>query len=148
MSENDPSDPVAVHEGPFAGWLTWGQGSDPFETLTGPYYMKPLPEGGHVCAFLPEARNCNGMGNVHGGALMTFADFALFAHAREALDGTPCVTLQFESQFVGAARPGALIESRGEIVRATRSIVFVRGAMTQEGKPVFSYSGILKRIGK
>lgn len=149
MSENpSPSNlPSLVHEGPMAGWSTWGLGSDPFETLTGPYYMKADGEGGYVCAFLPEAKNANGMGNIHGGALMTFADFALFAHAHDHMGQGPCVTVQFESQFIGAAKQGVLIESRGEIVRTTRSMLFVRGLMSQEGKPVLAYSGILKRIG-
>jgi acyl-coenzyme A thioesterase 13 len=55
MSENTPSKPKAVTEGPFAGWQTWGNGSDPFETLTGPFYMRGLPAGGYECAFMPEA---------------------------------------------------------------------------------------------
>jgi acyl-coenzyme A thioesterase 13 len=149
MSENPlPNNlPQPVTEGPFAGWSTWGLGSDPFETLTGPYYMKAQVGGGYVCAFMPEAKNANGMGNTHGGALMTFADFALFAHAHDHMNSSPCVTVQFESQFIGGAQAGAIIESHGEVVRATRSMIFVRGLMSQGGKPVMAYSGILKRIG-
>lgn len=147
MSENTPSKPTRVTGGPFDGWSTWGQGSDPFETLTGPYYMRALPQGGYECAFMPDDKNCNGMGNIHGGALMTFADFALFAHAHDEMDGNPCVTMQFESQFVGGAKPGILITSEGEIVRATRTMLFIRGMLKQAGKPVLSYSAVLKRIG-
>ena len=148
MSENTPSKPQLVSEGPFAGWSTWGNGSDPFETLTGPFYMKALDQGGYVCAFMPEAQHCNGMGNIHGGCLMTFADFALFAHAHDHLVGGPCVTMQFESQFVGGAKPGILIESHGDIVRVTRTMLFIRGLMSQEDKPILAYSAILKRIGQ
>ncbi|MFN7674210.1 MAG: PaaI family thioesterase, partial [bacterium] len=89
MSENTPSKPQLVTEGAFANWSTWGNGSDPFETLTGPFYMKPLPEGGYICAFMPEERHCNGMGNIHGGCLMTFADFALFAHCHDYMNEQP-----------------------------------------------------------
>jgi acyl-coenzyme A thioesterase PaaI-like protein len=123
MSENPnpQTQPQAVTEGPYAGWNTWGLGSDPFETLTGPYHMKPDGAGGQLCAFTPGPQNANGMGAVHGGALMTFADFALFAHAHAHMDGTPCVTVQFESQFIGAGRVGTMIVSKGEVVRATRS---------------------------
>jgi acyl-coenzyme A thioesterase 13 len=148
MSENTPSKPRPVTEGPFAGWMTWGNESDPFETLTGPYYMKPLPEGGYTCAYMPEQKNCNGMGNIHGGSLMTFADFALFAHAHDYMNETPCVTMQFESQFVGGAKPNELIVSSAEIVRATRTMLFIRGLLTQSDKPVLSYSAVLKRIGQ
>jgi acyl-coenzyme A thioesterase 13 len=147
MSENTPSKPQAVTVGPFAGWQTWGNGSDPFETLTGPFYMRALAAGGYECAFMPEAHHANGMGNIHGGALMTFADFALFAHAHDSMSTHPCVTMQFESQFVGGAQVGGLIESAGEIVRETRTMIFIRGLISQGGKPVLAYSAILKRIG-
>jgi acyl-coenzyme A thioesterase 13 len=55
--------------------------------------------------------------------------------------------MQFESQFVGGAVVGSLIESAGEIVRETRTMIFIRGLMSQGGKPVLAYSAILKRIG-
>jgi acyl-coenzyme A thioesterase 13 len=147
MSEasSQSSEPVDVTEGEFAGWQTWGFGSDPFETLTGPYYMRKLADGSYECAFKPDAKNANGAGMIHGGALMTFADFALFAHATDLLR-EPCVTVQFEGQFVGAAKPGAVVISRGEVTRNTRSLVFVRGVMEQDGRPVFAWSGIIKRL--
>jgi acyl-coenzyme A thioesterase 13 len=148
MSENTPSKPQLVTEGPYAGWSTWGNGSDPFETLTGPFYMRALATGGgYECAFMPEAHHANGMGNIHGGALMTFADFALFAHAHDLMSEHPCVTMQFESQFVGGAVPRKMIQSRGDIVRATRTMIFIRGLISQGDKPVLAYSAILKRIG-
>ena len=78
---------------------------------------------------------------------MTFADFALFAHCHDYMNAQPCVTMQFESQFVGGAKAGLLIESTADIVRATRTMLFIRGVLTQENKPVLAYSAILKRIG-
>jgi acyl-coenzyme A thioesterase PaaI-like protein len=138
-------DPIDVTEGPWAGWRTWGAGNDPYETLTGPYFLREEADGSVTCGYTPEAKNLNGGGNVHGGSLMTFADFCLFAHAKTwTLDHY--VTVQFESQFIGAGKPDVAILSTGEVVRQTRSMLFVRGIMTQEGKPVFSYSGILKRV--
>jgi acyl-coenzyme A thioesterase 13 len=148
MHEHNPSTPIPISEGPFAGWQTWGNGSDPFETLTGPYYMRGLPSGGYECAFMPEAHHANGMGNIHGGALMTFADFALFSHAYDLVLAHPCVTMQFESQFVGGAKVGTRIVSHGEIVRETRTMIFLRGLIFQDTKPVLAYSAILKRIGR
>jgi acyl-coenzyme A thioesterase 13 len=87
------------------------------------------------------------MGNIHGGALMTFADFALFAHAHDLMNEQACVTMQFESQFVGGAKVGEILHSRGEIVRQTRAMIFVRAIISQADKPILAYSGILKRIG-
>ena len=70
-----------VSEGAWAGWYHY-EPRDRFEDHTGPFYCKPdgasLNGGGVVCGFRPEAKNCNAGGNVHGGAVMTFADYALF----------------------------------------------------------------------
>jgi acyl-coenzyme A thioesterase PaaI-like protein len=147
MSENTYAKPALVTDGDFAGWLTWGNGSDPFETMTGPFYMRPQPQGGYECAFMAVAHHANGMGNIHGGALMTFADFALFAHAHDQVSTNPCVTMQFESQFVGGAKVGHLLQSHGEIIRETRTMIFMRGLISQAGKPILAYSAILKRVG-
>jgi acyl-coenzyme A thioesterase PaaI-like protein len=43
------------------------------------------------CAFRVEKIHLNGMGNVHGGAFMAFADYCLFATAAPLLQG-PAVT--------------------------------------------------------
>src|SRR5689334_19529653 len=37
---------VTLTEGPFAGWTTWSGGSDPYETLIGPFYFRE--EGGQA----------------------------------------------------------------------------------------------------
>ena len=58
----------------------------------------------------------NGSGFVHGGALMTFADYTIFVIAREALAGHGSVTVSTNSDFVDAGRAGQLIECRGEVV--------------------------------
>ena len=49
----------------------------------------------------------NGSGFVHG-ALMTFADYTIFAIAREALAGHGSVTVSTNSDFVDAGRAGQL----------------------------------------
>ena len=71
---------IELTEGPFAGWITWGAGSDPFETANGPFCFK-IENGTARCAFQPRREHLNGGGAVHGGALMRFADFALFSIA-------------------------------------------------------------------
>ena len=59
---------VLIADGPFAGWMTWPD-TDPFETLVGPYYFRPLAEGGYECATVLQPRHHNGHGVAHGGAL-------------------------------------------------------------------------------
>ena len=51
---------------------------EPFYTISlfNPFYYKN-EAGQFVCAFVAEMKNCNTYGGVHGGVLMTFADFSL-----------------------------------------------------------------------
>ena len=137
--------PVLVETGEFAGWKHWP--GDPFENRIGPFYFRQ-DEQGPVCAFRAEAHHMNGMGSMHGGCLMSFADFALFAIAHDELDNAPAVTVAFSSEFLGASRVGQWIEARGDVLRAGRSIIFVRGVAQADGKPILNFSGTLMRVGK
>lgn len=137
--------PVALTEGPLAGWMTWGVGLDPYETHLGPFCFREI--GGRVqCAFIPRREHLNGGGAVHGGALMGFADFALFAIANRALKGEHAVTLTFNSEFVSAGDLDGMIEAEGDVLRNARSVVFVRGIIRQRDTTLLAFSGTLKKI--
>jgi acyl-coenzyme A thioesterase 13 len=136
---------TVLTEGPFAGWTTWSNGADPFETSIGPFCFRE-DAGRAKCAFQPRREHLNGGGTVHGGALMSFADFALFAIAHNALAGAKAVTLTCNSEFLSAAGLEGVIEAEGEVLRATRSLVFARGLVTQASRPVLAFSGTLKKI--
>jgi acyl-coenzyme A thioesterase PaaI-like protein len=138
---------VTVAEGPFAGWTTWSQGSDPYETAIGPFYFRG-DTGRARCAFQPRREHLNGGGTIHGGALMSFADFSLFAIAHNALANSHAVTLTFSSEFVGAGGLDGTVEADGEVIRETRSVIFVRGLVTQASRPLLSFSGTLKKVGR
>ncbi len=138
---------VTVTEGPFAGWTTWSQGSDPYETSIGPFYFR-TENGRSRCAFQPRREHLNGGGTIHGGALMSFADFALFAIAHNALADAHAVTLTFSSEFIGAGGLDGMVEAEGEVIRDTRSVIFVRGLVTQALRPLLSFSGTLKKIAR
>lgn len=130
-------------EGEFAGWRTWSR--DHFETHTGPFYHRMDENGRIACAFRVAKKHLNGSGNVHGGCFMTFADYCLFALSASVLQG-PGVTVSFASEFLDAAREGDLIECNGEVTRAGMSLIFVRGMLTSAGRPLFSFSGTIKRV--
>ena len=134
---------TAETEGEWAGWSCY-PGGDPFEDLTGPFYFR-VDDQGPVCAFRAEARHMNGGGFMHGGCVMTFADFALFVIARPDIDGSPTVTATFNCELVGTAREGDLVECRGEVVKAGRSMVFIRGLITTGDTMVASFSSALKK---
>ncbi|WP_374533607.1 PaaI family thioesterase [Phenylobacterium sp.] len=132
-----------VKDGEWAGWVLYG--NDPFEDHAGPFYYRVDETGQRVCAMRAERHHMNGGGFMHGGAIMTFADYCLFVIARDDLQDSRSVTAQFNGDFVGAVPEGALVECRGEVVKAARSMVFVRGLITTGGEPVMNFSAIIKK---
>jgi uncharacterized protein (TIGR00369 family) len=137
--------------GDWAGWYNY-QPSDAFEDHTGPFFCRAEDQA-LVCGFRPEAKNCNAGGNVHGGSLMTFADYALFMIAGGMNNEIHGVTVTCNCEFVNAAVPGKLLVARGEVIRAGLSMVFVRGIIfdaddTASGgrRPVLAFSGSIKRL--
>ncbi len=131
-----------METGEFAGWTWWDD--EPFETDTvGPFYFR-TDDRGPVAAFRSERRHMNAGGVVHGGCLMAFADFSLFAIAHTGEDGYG-VTVAFTAEFLAGAPEGAWIEARGEVLGGGRSITFVRGLVTADGVPCLNFSGTLKR---
>ncbi len=126
------------------GYQTWGN-VDAFEDMIGPFYYKKLEDGQYGSAFVSESRHLNGGGNLHGGLLMSFADFAMFVIAKDHLDGN-AVTVGFNSEFVSAGEAGALIEACGEVTKATGSLLFVRGKIFCADSTILTFSGILKKI--
>lgn len=136
---------VVVESGEFAGWRTWSP-ADPFEAHAGPFHHRQDPDGSVRCAFRVERRHLNGLGTVHGGCLMTFADHALFAIAWPEIGDTGGVTVHLAGDFLSPGREGDLIEARGDITRAARSLVFARGELFVADRCVLPFSGIIKRI--
>lgn len=128
------------------GFQTWGD-ADPFENLIGPFYYRQEADGSFRSAFISKKSHANASGKLHGGLLMSFADFALFTCAKDQLDGI-YVTLGFNCEFVSGGPTGALIESTGEVTRATRSLIFARGKIFSGEQTILTFSGILKKVGK
>lgn len=130
-------------EGEFKGWRTWRR--DSFETHNGPFWHRIEDDGQVRCAFRVEKKHLNGMRNVHGGCLMTFADYCLFAMASPQLQSSG-VTVSFACDFLDAAREGELVEGTGEVTRAGGSLLFVRGQLKSAGRMLFTFSGTVKRV--
>jgi acyl-coenzyme A thioesterase PaaI-like protein len=130
-------------EGEFRGWRTWSR--DNFETHIGPFYHRMDEQGRIHCAFRVANKHLNGLRNVHGGCFMAFADYCLFAMAAPVLQG-PGVTVSFACEFLDAAREGELVEASCEIMRAGGSMIFLRGVLRSGERPLFTFSGTLKRV--
>ncbi|MCI4645986.1 MAG: PaaI family thioesterase [Hyphomonadaceae bacterium] len=135
---------VRVEGGEFAGWSYWED--EPYEAETvGPFFFR-LEGETPVAAFRAERRHMNGAGVVHGGCLLSFADFSLFAIANHAMDGGYGLTVALTSEFLSGPKEGALVEARGEVLRAGGSLIFVRGIVTGDGVPCLNFSGTIKRL--
>lgn len=132
-----------VTDGEWAGWRHWA--GDPFETQSGPYYFRE-EEGRVRCAFRAERKHMNGGNFMHGGCVMTFADFALFSIADHVLQNERAVTLSLNGEFIGTAHIGDLVEATGEVVKAGKSVVFVRGIVSTGGNPMMTFSGVIKKV--
>jgi acyl-coenzyme A thioesterase PaaI-like protein len=133
-----------ARDGEFAGWRYWP--GDAFETHSGPFYFKTGDDGRVRTAFRVADKHLNGGGAVHGGCFLTFADYTIFALGDAALADGRGVTVSLGGDFVGPAFKGDLIEGGGEIVKAGKSLIFVRGTLSVGGEPVFTFSGVIKKI--
>ena len=138
--------PTLVTEGEFAGWKNWAY--DAFETRAGPFYYREETDGAVVCAFRAEQRHMNGGGFMHGGCMMTFADFALFSIPQREMAGGWGVTMNLSGDFLDAVRVGQMVEARGEVTRAGGKTVFVRGLVTADGAPALSFTGIIRKVSR
>ena len=101
-------------------------------------------DGAPVYALWTEPRHANLRGKVQGGLLMTAADRAMGLTAWAAMDGRPSATIGFNANFVSAGEIGRLLTIRPRVVRATRSLVFMEGAIQDGDRPVLSATGVWK----
>jgi acyl-coenzyme A thioesterase PaaI-like protein len=89
-----------------------------------------------------QSDHANRAGAIHGGILVAFADHTLGCYVDAAADGAPNVTIQLNTHFLAAVEPGSFLELRGEVTRATGSMVFVRGIISVGQTDVVAVDGI------
>jgi uncharacterized protein (TIGR00369 family) len=129
---------------------------DPFEDHVGPFYFRidgDASKAGTVHCVLPtEARHGNYKGGVHGGATLTFADYALCLVAGRAADGGTntsfAMTVSIAVEFLNAGRVGAPLEATGEPLQVTGRLAFARGSVTQQGKTIALWSGVVRHVAR
>ena len=96
-------------------------GFDPAEDHIGPFYF--TEEDGELhYAFEADQTHCNTHGIVHGGVLMTFADYSLCMQATNHYAQETCITISFNSAFVSAAEIGSMVECNVVTTRKTVSV--------------------------
>ncbi len=114
-----------------------------FGDLVGPIWKREDGERPRF-GFVVAPKHLNRAGNLHGGMLMTVADQAMAMTARVATGGKRHATIELNIQFIGAVRLGEFVEAHPEVVRATRSLVFMQAKMFVGTRLVVTTNGIWK----
>jgi uncharacterized protein (TIGR00369 family) len=119
---------------------------DGFIAVNGPLYIKKL-EQSILLGFRVERRHCNPMGICHGGMIATFCDMLLpisahYLAADLARRFLPTINLQVD--YLASSKLGAWVQGEAQLLRATRSMVFMQGVVSADGEAVARVSGIFK----
>ena len=134
-----------LSEGEFAGWSR-EVNREGFNGLVGAYYYQADDPANLKVAFKAGKDHLNGGGTVHGGCLLTLADTSMFIFSLPHLQDGGAVTVQLDAQFLSPGREGEVIVATGEVTRAGRSLVYVRGQLTCGERLIMTYSGVMARI--
>ena len=110
----------------------------------GPLYMR-RGEGPSTFGLRIGPQHCNAKDMAHGGMLATLADVVLGIGGLEQAEAPGFfITISLQTDFLGPAPLGAWIECRPELLRRTRTLMFVQGSFTVEGRPVLRASGVFQ----
>ena len=141
-----PSNAVEDPDNP--GWYYWTDAADDtFAGQTGRLLFRADGPGRGVVRMDVTEKHLNLGGSIHGGAVMSFIDMALFAGGRCAgMERAHYVTLDLTTHFMGRGVAGKPLDAHVELLRQTRSLVFMQGVAKQDGESCYSFSGTLKRL--
>src|SRR3954465_12087595 len=114
-----------------------------FIALVGPLWHR-VAEGSHEYALQTEDKHHNRRGVVQGGVLMTFADRTCGMTGRFVSGSPSLATVQFDTQFVDAAKIGEVLLSKPRVIRATPSLIFITPEITAGERCVAMASGVFK----
>ncbi len=136
-----PKSPLQVPEGFRAREFGGG-----FIGVNGPLYARRT-DAGFQLGFRVEERHCNPMRICHGGMMATFCDMLLpiSAHvmSKELAERfLPTINLQID--YLAASPLGAWVQGEAQLLRATRSLVFMQGLVRADDVSVARVSGIFK----
>ena len=129
------------------GWQHWdSRDHGRFDAAIGP--IRTRVEGERVRVRIDVTTAQLNMGDrVHGGAILTLVDNALFIGARllGVLDGRG-VTADLTAHFVGGAGEGEALDAVVEVVRATGRTVFLRGLVEQGTETIADFTGAIRKL--
>ncbi len=140
----------------YDGWRSWNINDqrrynaliEPLMVRIEPEQTKGMPRG--RLRMLPEVRHSNLGDAVHGAVTLGLIDISLFAVPMQhgLLSDGFSVTLDLNTQFVGAGMLGQPLDCVTEVVRSTRRLLFLRGLVVQgpdDSHIVASFSGTVRK---
>lgn len=115
-----------------------GQG---FHKLIGPIQIAEQPDGTVPFALMLDDRHTNANGVCHGGVLMSVADSAMGSCAFIVAKG-PVATIDFECDFLAAAKIGERLYGLAKVARKARNFIFMESDLYSGDRRVLRVSGI------
>ena len=119
---------------------------DGFVAVNGPLYTRRTGAGIQV-GFRVEDRHTNPMKICHGGMLASFADMLLpmtAHHVCPEAKGRFLPTISLQIDYLAMAPLGAWVQGEAQVLRVTRSMIFMQGLVTADGVNAVRVSGIFK----
>lgn len=131
------------------GWQEIAATSN-FTDLVGPICRRVEDDGTVLFGMRITDKHLNKRDVAHGGVLMTLMDNLLGRMIREVSgeENLATATIELDNKFIGSVRKNDFVIGRGEVVRRTRSLVFLQGTLTVDDQTVFTASGVWKLLGK
>jgi acyl-coenzyme A thioesterase PaaI-like protein len=136
---------AALFDPVVAGWEPYRD--DGFIGLIGPFWMRQVGDS-YLFAFMAEPKHHNRRGVVQGGMLMTFADRSMGMTCWYANERQPQATVQLDMHFIDAVQIGEFVEAKCEVVRRTRSLIFMSADLVVGARIVATAKGVWKTLGK
>lgn len=122
--------------------------------VVGPLYLRhergdpAHPERDLVqIGFRVEARHCNPADILHGGMMATFGDMLLPLSAHRlsrAAAGHFLPTISLQIDYLAPTPMGAWVHGEAQVLRSTRSMLFMQGLVWADGHRAARVSGVLK----
>jgi uncharacterized protein (TIGR00369 family) len=132
------------------GWWTWEVAAvDRFNGTIGKLLVREEGPGRAACRMFPQERHANLGDMMHGGAILTFIDMALFAGGRIAgANVVRAVTLDLSTRFLSPGRIGVALDAHVELLRETKRLAFFAGKVVQGEELVAHFTGALRKSSR
>lgn len=123
---------------PPAGYVHESAGA-PFSIHNGPIFTRQ--NGDQIeRGFRVSAHHLNGMGTLHGGMMMAFAD-NLLGHVTGAEVLAPTLSTELTAKFISMVRPGQWVDGRGIVLDVTGDIIRARAELSVGPRIFFEAEG-------